>query len=163
MIDRQRHRPGAANRCSKRGRRILKSGHDEASNGDVLIFTGNGSGTDNNTGDTIQAIDVGSEVQLTNNASITGGTFTTSNGGVIRENNGQNAFISDLTDAAPSSPTIIRFFTLLGRSPIPAALSGFRRGRKDIFLDADPIFNGNGTVRLSVPTRASAPAAARLA
>ncbi len=55
---------------------LVNQGLMEASNGGILLLTGNGGGGFTNTGATITALD-GSEVQLTNSASITGGTLTT--------------------------------------------------------------------------------------
>ena len=122
----------------------------QASNGGVLIFTGNGSGTVNNAGGIIQAVGAGSEVQLTNNAAITGGTLTTSGGGVIRENNGQNAFISDLTNAGTFIVNDNSFLHVSGAIMNTGSMKLDSAGNgTDILVDADATFSGNGTVTLS--------------
>ena len=55
---------------------MINSGTMEASGGGILSLTGSGGGNFDNTGGIIQAL-TGSEVQLTQNVSITGGTLTT--------------------------------------------------------------------------------------
>ena len=122
----------------------------QASNGGVLLFTGNGSGTVNNAGGTIQAVGAGSEVQLTNNASITGGILTTSSGGVIRENNGQNAFISDLTNAGTFIVNDNSFLHTSGTITNNGSFKLDSAGNgTDILVDADTMFAGTGTVTMS--------------
>ena len=69
-----------------------------ASNGGTLVLTGNGGGEFDNAGGTIEAL-ADSEVQLTTNASVTGGTLDTVGNGVIRNNANQIAFLADLTNA----------------------------------------------------------------
>ncbi len=69
----------------------------EAVGGGVLVFTGLGGGSFDNAGGTIRAL-AGSEVQLTNSASVAGGTVTTSGGGVIRVLDGQQVYLADLTN-----------------------------------------------------------------
>ena len=54
---------------------LINQGTMEASNGGILLLTGNGGGGFTNSGGTITAMD-GSEVQLTNSISITGGTLS---------------------------------------------------------------------------------------
>ncbi len=67
--------PGAGN--------LSNAGTMEATNGGLLVLTGEGGGTFDNTGGTIQASGAGSQVQLTQGASITGGTLATASGGMI--------------------------------------------------------------------------------
>jgi hypothetical protein len=67
----------------------------EATNGGSLGFNG---GSWTNTGGTISA-QAGSSVVLYNNASITGGTLTTSGTGVIHSLGGNTAFLTGLTNA----------------------------------------------------------------
>ncbi|MGH7939107.1 MAG: FecR domain-containing protein, partial [Bryobacteraceae bacterium] len=55
----------------------------QASNGGILLLTGNGGGAFANTGGLVQAL-AGSEVELTGGATIGGGILTTSNGGILR-------------------------------------------------------------------------------
>ena len=67
-----------------------------ASNGGILTFTGIGSGdfTNNNL---IEAL-ASSTIELTGNASITGGTLSTTGDGVIRALASQNVFLTDLSN-----------------------------------------------------------------
>ena len=67
-----------------------------ASNGGTLLLTGSGSGGFDNAGGTIEAL-AGSEVQLTANASVVGGTVRGVGDGVVRANIGQNVFFTDVT------------------------------------------------------------------
>jgi hypothetical protein len=122
----------------------------QASNGGVLVLTGNGNGAVNNTGGTIQAIGAGSEVQLTNGASIAGGILTTSTGGVIRENGGQNASISDLTNAGTFIVNDNSFLHVSGTITNSGSFKLDSNGSgTDILVDADTAFAGTGTVTLS--------------
>ena len=57
----------------------------QASNGGLLLLTGNGGGFDN-TGGTILALD-GSQVQFSSGAAIIGGTLTTTGSGEIHNLN----------------------------------------------------------------------------
>lgn len=61
---------------------MINTGTVRATNGATLILTGNGGGAYNNTGGTFEAQN-NSTVQLTNGATINGGTLTTSGTGVI--------------------------------------------------------------------------------
>ncbi len=67
-----------------------------ASNSGILTFTGSGGGdfTNNNL---IEAL-ASSTIELTTNASITGGTLSTTDDGVIRVLANQNAFLTDLSN-----------------------------------------------------------------
>src|SRR4029077_15079650 len=73
----------------------------EATVGSNLILTGARCGNITNTGGTIQAVGSGSTVQLNNGVSITGGTLTTSSGGLIFTPN--SATLSGLTLSTGSS------------------------------------------------------------
>ena len=80
------------------GAAFLNDGTLRASNGGILILTGNGDGTFSNTNGTIEALD-GSQVQLTSGASIIGGTLATSGSEMIRANGSQNVFLTGLSNA----------------------------------------------------------------
>ncbi len=69
-----------------------------ASNAGILTLTGSGGGdfTNNNL---IEAL-AGSIIELTTNASITGGTLSTTDDGMIRVNQNQNAFLANLSSEA---------------------------------------------------------------
>ena len=78
---------------------VTNSGLLQANNGSLLVLSGSGGGVFTNTGGTIEALD-GSEVQLTAEAKIVGGTLSTAGTGVIRANGSQNIFLTDLTNAS---------------------------------------------------------------
>src|SRR5262249_34180894 len=78
---------------------FVNQGLLEATNDGFLLLTGNAGGGINNAGGTILADGAMSEVQLTNSASISGGTLSTANGGIIRNLTGQVATLSNLTIA----------------------------------------------------------------
>src|SRR5262249_38075798 len=76
---------------------FVNHGLVEATNGGILQLTGNAGGAFINTGATILADGNGSEVQLLNSASVSGGTLGAANGGVIRAVTGQTVFLTNVT------------------------------------------------------------------
>lgn len=82
------------------GSGLSNAGILRATGGGSLLLTGNGDGSFTNTGSgSIQAIGAGSEVQLASSARISGGTFSTSGGGVIRVLNSHGIFLDGLTNS----------------------------------------------------------------
>lgn len=77
---------------------FVNAGNMRATNGGLLQFTGQFGGGVTNTG-TISASGANSEVQLFNSIGITGGTFTTSAGGIIRSAPGNTVNVSSITNA----------------------------------------------------------------
>ena len=80
---------------------FLNHGLLEATGGGLLQLSGNGGGSFTNTGAIISATGAASEVQLTSNATITGGTLSAANGGLIHALGGQSVFLSNLTLNGP--------------------------------------------------------------
>jgi hypothetical protein len=77
---------------------FTNTGTLEATGGGLVILNGaNGSFT--NTGGTLQATGSASVITLENNPSITGGTLTTSGGGLIQTPGGQTATLNSLTNS----------------------------------------------------------------
>jgi len=75
------------------------TGTMRASNGGLLQLTGSFGGSYDNTGGIIEAIGMGSQVELLNNAAIIGGTLQTSDNGVIQTNALQTTSLTDVTNA----------------------------------------------------------------
>ena len=75
------------------------TGTIEATNGSTLVLTGASGGNITNTGGTIKAIGSSSVVALQSGVIVTGGTLTTSSGGVIETPGGQTATLSGLTNS----------------------------------------------------------------
>jgi hypothetical protein len=75
----------------------------EATNGGILFIRTSGSGSINNTGGTIEAIGTGSQVQFGNGATISGGTFNTSSGGLIVQLASTSSFLNGVTNAGSFS------------------------------------------------------------
>ena len=126
---------------------LVNRGLMEASNGGILLLTGNGGGTFTNTGGMITAMN-GSEVQLTNNASITGGTLSTSGSGVIR--NLDSASLNSLTIADifignnNSTTTISGTITNTGTISLNSTVNF-----TDLVLNGDVTLAGGGTISLT--------------
>ena len=127
---------------------FVNTGTLRASSGGSLILTGNGGGDFFNAGGTIIALD-GGEVQFTANASVTGGTLTSSGSGVIRLLDSQNGFISNLTNSGAFVVNNNAFLhtvgTITNSGSITLASSG---NNTDLHLDADTTLNGGGTITL---------------
>jgi hypothetical protein len=89
---------------------LTNAGMMQASNGGVLVLSGFGNGTFDNTGGTIQALD-GSQVQLVTSASVSNGTLSSSGSGFVTVTSGNSAFLSNL---ANTGTIITENNTLLG-------------------------------------------------
>src|SRR5712692_69191 len=79
------------------------TGTIEATNGSTLILTGASGGNFTNTGGTIKATGTNSVVALESGVTVTGGTLTTSSGGVIETPGGHTATLSGLTNSGTYS------------------------------------------------------------
>jgi hypothetical protein len=75
----------------------------EATNGGILQIQTGGSSSLVNTGGTIEAIGTGSQVQLANGTTVSGGTFSTSSGGMIVQVAGGGSFLNGVTNAGSFS------------------------------------------------------------
>ncbi|QNN22838.1 choice-of-anchor D domain-containing protein [Planctomycetales bacterium ZRK34] len=75
---------------------FINNGTFRASNGGILTLSGVFSGAFDNSNGVIEAIGAGSQVQLTSNASVVGGTFETTGGGFIQTNSSQSTFLTDV-------------------------------------------------------------------
>ena len=125
---------------------FVNQGLMEASNGGILLLTGNGGGGFTNTGATIAAMD-GSEVQLTNSASITGGTLTTSGSGVIR--NLDNATLTSLTIAGTFIANNNSTTTLAGTiTDTGSILLNSTVNLTDLSINSDVTLTGGSTLEL---------------
>ena len=126
---------------------LINQGLMEASNGGILLLTGNGGGGFANTGGVITAVD-GSEVQLTNSVSITGGTLSTSGSGVIRNLDNAtlnsltiaNIFIGNNNSTTTISGTITNTGTILLNSTVNFT---------DLVLNGDVTLAGGGSISLT--------------
>ena len=128
---------------------FINSGTLRASNGGILLLTGSGAGDFTNTGHTIQAL-AGSEVQLTTNVSITGGTLTTAGDGVIRALDGQNVYLTNLTNAGTfivnNNTSVHTAGTITNTGTFTLNSGG---NITDFRLAADTTLNGGGTLTLA--------------
>ena len=127
---------------------FLNEGTLRAENGGTLTLTGSSGGTFTNTTGTIEAL-ADSQVLLTGNASITGGTLT--GPGEIRAANSNNVFLTDITNAG----------TLIGDNNSDLGLTGIinntgaiqiaaSTANTDIEIQAGgATLSGGGTVTLS--------------
>jgi len=119
----------------------------EATNGGILTLS---NGTWTNTGGTIKASGTGSAVNLQSGVSITGGTLTTSTGGVINDVTGHNIFLTNVTNSGTyviqnnSLTEISGTLTNTGTITINAAgnVSG-------LYLTGNTTLTGSGTVTLT--------------
>ena len=78
------------------------TGTIEATNG-TLVLTGISGGNFTNTGGTIKATGSGSVVELVSGVSVTGGTLTTSTGGLLETPGGNTATLSGVTNSGTYS------------------------------------------------------------
>ena len=144
---------------------LSNAGILRATNGGVMLLTGNGGGDFINTATgSIQANGSGSEVQLSANARISGGTLSTSLGGVFRTLNGQLVFLDNLTNAG----------NFLGNDNSTTALSGTINNTGDIRvvtqgnltnlrIDGAVTLSGSGTVTLDRDSSSTTTSNSRIA
>jgi hypothetical protein len=120
----------------------------EATGGGSLVFNGTSAGGFTNTGGTIKAVGAGSVVTLENGATVTGGTLTTSGGGVIQ--NGNTMTLSGLSNSGtlvtPNNTTT----TLKGTITNSGAMQ-MNSGGNNTFLEmnGNVTLTGGGTLTLS--------------
>ncbi|MEQ8837958.1 MAG: hypothetical protein RID07_14220, partial [Lacipirellulaceae bacterium] len=76
---------------------LNNTGSIQATSGSLVILTGNAGGEFVNAGGIIEAVGAGSEVLLTTNASVLGGTVRSTGGGIVRGSTSQNYFFTDVT------------------------------------------------------------------
>jgi hypothetical protein len=125
---------------------LINQGLMRASNGGILLLNGNNGGSFTNTGATITALD-GSEVQLVNGASITGGTLSSSGTGVVRNLN--TATLSSLTIAGSFIGNDNTFTTIAGTINNTGNISLNAGGNvADLILNGDVTLTGGGTITL---------------
>ncbi len=131
---------------------FVNNGLVEATNGGLLQLSGNGNGTFlNNT--TILADGLGSEIQLLQNVTITGGTLSATNGGVIHNLAGQSAFLSGLTLVGPYVNDNNADTHIAGTITNTGSMSFNSTGNVTrLFIDANSTLTGGGTVNLNGPT-----------
>ncbi|QDS97986.1 beta strand repeat-containing protein [Adhaeretor mobilis] len=79
------------------GAGLLNTGTLRASDGGIMVLTGNGNGDFTNTGAVIEATGTGSEVQLATNTNVKGGTVRAVSDGLVRVNTSANVFFTDVT------------------------------------------------------------------
>jgi len=96
LINANSNTPGSELTIDPSATGMTNQGTLRASNGGVMVLTGSGGGAFTNTGGLIEALE-GSEVQLTGDVSITGGTLSSTGTGLFRVITGQDVFLTDLT------------------------------------------------------------------
>ncbi len=125
---------------------LTNKGSMEASNGGFLVLDGHGGGDFANSGGIIAALD-GSEVQLSNGATIMGGTLTTAGTGVIRSLN--TATLVSLTNAGVFEVTNNTAVNLVGTITNRGSILIDSTGDStDLVLSGDLTLNGGGSVTL---------------
>ncbi|HWY22110.1 MAG TPA: hypothetical protein VNX26_12875 [Candidatus Acidoferrum sp.] len=119
----------------------------EATNGGVLTLS---NGTWTNTGGTIKASGTGSAVNLQSGVSITGGTLTTSSGGVINDVASNAVFLTNVTNSGNyvvqnnGATEISGTLTNTGTMTMNAA-----GNVTELYLTGNTTLSGSGTVVLS--------------
>ncbi|MEP6822649.1 MAG: hypothetical protein ABI946_09905, partial [Chthoniobacterales bacterium] len=130
---------------------LINLGVMQASNGGILLLTGNGGGAFTNTGGIIQALD-GSQVQLTAGVSITGGTLLTAGSGSIV--NLDTATLTTLTNSGAlvgnnnTTTTLVGTITNLGSISLNS-VGNFT----DLSISGDVTLTGAGVVNLTSADR----------
>ena len=126
---------------------LTNQGLMRASDGGLLLLNGNGGGGFDNTGGTISALD-GSEVQLTNGVSITGGILNTVGTGVIRTLN--SGVLTDLTNAGAFRVTNNTSLTLVGTINNTGSITLDSVGNfTDLVINSDVTLIGGGVVNIA--------------
>ncbi len=129
---------------------FINQGVLEATNGGILQLSGNGGGDFTFTGTTILAAGAGSEVQLLSSVTITGGTFSTTGGGIFRNLDNQTIHLVNVTNAGTfvsnnNSDTDISG-TIVNTGSFTLNANG---NLTRLVLDADTTLSGGGTVTLA--------------
>jgi hypothetical protein len=144
---------------------LSNAGILRATNGGVMQLTGNGGGDFINTGNgSIQANGAGSEVQLHTNARISGGTLSTSDGGIFRTLNGHTVFLDSLTNSGTfigndNSSTVISG-TITNTGGFTFSTDG---NFTNLRIDTAATLAGMGAVTLTRNAAATASSNARIA
>jgi len=119
----------------------------EATNGGILTLS---NGTWTNTGGTIKASGTGSAVNLQSGVSITGGTLTTSTGGVINDVSGHDIFLTNVTNSGnyvvQNNALTEISGTLTNTGTITINAAGNVSG---LYLTGNTTLSGSGTVTLT--------------
>ena len=130
---------------------LMNQGLMEASNGGILLLTGNGGGGFTNTGATITALN-GSIVQLVNGASISGGVLSSVGTGMIVNLN--TTTLSSLTLAGTFIANNNTSTTLVGTITNTGTISPLSTGNlTDLSLSGNVTLTGGGTVNLTSADR----------
>ena len=130
---------------------LVNQGVMRASNGGILLLTGNGGGGFDNTGGTISALN-GSQVRLTNSASITGGTLSTVGTGAIHSID--TSFLTSLTNAGLFVVDNAASVTLAGTINNTGAIVLNSGGNfTDLAINGNVSLTGGGTVSLTLAAR----------
>ncbi len=126
---------------------LTNEGLMRASGGGFLLLNGNGGGSFDNTDGTISALD-GSEVQLTNGASITGGILNTVGTGLIRTLG--SGTLTDLTNAGAFRVTNNTSLTLVGTINNTGSITLNSLGNfTDLVINSDVTLIGGGVVNIA--------------
>ena len=130
---------------------LTNQGLMEASNGGILVLNGFGGGGFDNTGGSISALD-GSIVQLTNGASVVGGTLTTDGSGAIHI--AGSASLTSLTNTGAIIGDNGSTTTIAGSLVNSGSISVNSVGSfTDLTLNGDVTLSGGGTVNLDNAAR----------
>ncbi len=126
---------------------LTNLGTMQASNGGLLVLTGNGDGVFNNAGGLIEALD-GSQVQLTAGATINNGTLMTVGTGNIV--NVSTATLNTLTLLGDFNANNTTTTTLVGTITNMGVISINSTGNfTDLILSGDVTLTGGGTINLT--------------
>lgn len=129
------------------GDNLINLGTMEASNGGILVLTGNGDGVFNNAGGLIEALD-GSQVQLTSGATINNGILMTTGTGMIVNVN--TATLNTLTLIGAFNANNNTTTTLIGTITNTGVISINSTGNfTDLTLNGDVTLTGGGILNLT--------------
>src|SRR5260370_766279 len=122
-----------------------------ATNNGTLLLEGSSGGNFTNTGGTIKAVGTGSTVQLDGGATITGGTLTTSSGGLIFTSS--SGTLSGLTISSGSAYEVNNgaATTLVGTITNNGTLTLASNGQAtDLLISGNVTLSGTGVVTMKI-------------
>ena len=139
---------------------MTNTGMLKASAGGTLVLSGSGGGAFANAGGTIKA-EASSKVMLADGASVTGGTLATSDDGIIVTQDGNYAYLTDITNSGTYitsdnsytglSGTITNAGTIKVLENDPAG-GGSTSGTPHLWLYDNVTLNGGGVIQMNDST-----------
>jgi hypothetical protein len=132
---------------------FINNGTMRSSNGGLMVLAGdNGGGLTNNGG--ISAIGTNSITELSNNITVSGGSWTNSGGGVLRVRPGQTASVVDATIPAgskfdvPTTPALATTLNASGAYTLDGVIELNAAGQSAALNLTGPVtLSGSGTIR----------------